>query len=478
MAKRKRMWVGEKDMLSRNIGWRDLRLAAGITTLAILLIAGDVGAIPVEEWNKTFRGTGSDGANSVQQTSDGGYVVAGYTSSYGAGEDDAWLIKTDGNGNEEWNKTFGGSSWDRAYSVQQTSDGGYILAGSTSSYGAGLRDAWLIKTDAKGNEEWNETFGGANDDFANSVWQASDGGYIIVGGAPKVPDIPSPEQAYTYPCCATWIVKTDVKGNEQWNKTFRGGKLDYAYSVQQTSEGGYIFAGSIYGVVGPVARLIKTDANGNQQWSQEFLRKSERSAFPYESGEAHSVQQTSDGGYIIAGYTKLHRDNGDVYLSDVDILLIKTDENGNEQWNKTFGGEYEDEAFTVLQIARGGYVISGSKCSINAERCDEWFGSKCTRGAVQCDAWLIRTDVNGNELWNRTFGGTEDEIAYQVQLTRDGGYILAGYKSYGAASSDAWLIKVSGEPTASPTEKATGFEAAESITIILFALIIRRKRSN
>ena len=218
---------------------------------------------------------------------------------------------------------------------------------------------------------------------------------------------------------------------------------------------------------------------------------------------ANAIQQTSDGDYIIAGYIEVYTNcNGEVLLRDSEVLLIKTDENGIEQWNKTFGGDIEAEAFTVLQIARGGYIISGSKCSINAERCDEWLGSKCIRGAVQCDAWLIRTDPNGNELWNKTFGGTEDEKAYQVQQTRDGGYILAGYKSSnGGDGSAAWMLKVSGElertanaqakdrnETSNKTqtavrettgryrETAAGFEAILAITVLLTVYITGRRR--
>ena len=133
-------------------------------------------------WGKFFGGPYWDVARSVQQTSDGGYIIAGSTMSYGAGAYDFWLVKTDSNGNKIWDKTFGGPYWDVARSVQQTSDGGYILAGFTMSYGAGPHsDAWLVKTDSNGNEEWNKTFGGPEEDAACSVQQTSDGGYIVAG---------------------------------------------------------------------------------------------------------------------------------------------------------------------------------------------------------------------------------------------------------------------------------------------------------
>jgi hypothetical protein len=163
-------------------------------------------------------------------------VIVCYTDSYGAGSGDVWLIKTDSSGNEVWNKTFGGSGNDYGSSVQQTSDGGYVIAGSTRSYGAGEVDVWLIKTDSSGNEVWNKTFGGSRDDYGNSVGQTSDGGYIIAGET----------SSYLGGGGGAWLIRTDSSGNEEWNKTFGGSSSDGGSSVQQTSDGGYIFTGAIY----------------------------------------------------------------------------------------------------------------------------------------------------------------------------------------------------------------------------------------
>jgi len=139
------------------------------------------GLIDTVTWSRSFEGNGEEGGMSVDLTTDGGYVVAGWTKSFGEGDDDFWLVKIDAQGNEEWNQVFGGSGYEEAHSVQQTGDGGYIVAGFTSSYGAGSHDVWLIKTDGSGQEEWNQTFGGEDHDLAHAVRQTQDGGFIIAG---------------------------------------------------------------------------------------------------------------------------------------------------------------------------------------------------------------------------------------------------------------------------------------------------------
>jgi PKD repeat protein len=360
------------------------------------------------QWQRTIGGIGRDEAYSTIQTSDGGYIMVGTTESYGVGTTDFWLVKTDAEGIEQWNRTFGSEDIEEDISFLQTSDGGYILVGTTRSYVTGSYDLWLVKTDAKGIEQWNRTFGGEDNDIVSSFLQTSDGGYIIAGQT----------ESYGAGSDDFWLIKTDPEGTEQWNRTFGGDSFDWLRSFQQTFDGGYILGGATrsFGTGSSDFWLVKTDNNGIELWNRTFGGD--------DHDTAYFVQQTPDGGFILAGVTGL--------WDSFDCWLVKTDTEGEEIWNRTFGHDEDNIPRSILQTPDGGYIIAGETGS---------------EGPEPYDAWLFRTDADGHEQWETTLGGPGRDVARFVLLSPDGDLVVAGDKDlHSEQRTDFWLAKLSGIP--------------------------------
>ncbi|MEN8224019.1 MAG: hypothetical protein ABFS05_01560 [Bacteroidota bacterium] len=358
-------------------------------------------------WTKTFGGVAYENGFCVRQTSDEGYIVVGYTQSYGSGSNDVYLIKTDADGNEQWSKTYGGTEEDRGYDVHQTSDDGYVVFGRTESFGAGLSDYYLIKTDADGNEQWSKTYGGTDYDRGNKMLISSDGGYILVGRT----------VSYGAGVWDIYMIKTDANGNEEWSNTYGGSNSEYGNNVLQANDGGYIIVGETesYGVGYSDIYLVKTDSGGNELWYKTFGD----AEWDYGS----SVQNTPEGGYIIAGYTwSFYAGQG------YDAYLVKTDADGNELWTRQYDGSNSDYIYEVLVTPEGDYVVGGHSLSPYQ---------------FNYDFYLFKTDKDGNVMWTQQFGGDDDEYARSLQQTSDGGFIMTGRTdSYGAGDGDIWLVKI------------------------------------
>jgi PKD repeat protein len=361
---------------------------------ATLIVTDNKGAterksvtIAVDVWQRTYGVSGS--ANSIQQTRDGGYIVAGNTYS------DFYIIKLDASGNEVWEKTYGGSDWDVAYSIQQTSDGGYIVAGETSIEGTTW--PYIIKLDSSGNKVWEFREGFAAS-HAYSIQQTTDGGYVVAGESGGGNFL---------------VIKLDANGRYVWYKTYNSESHwgdDVAFSIQQTNDGGYVVAGST-GAQQNVASnvdvyIIKLDASGNKIWEKTYGGSS--------GDVAYSIQQTSDGGYIVAGMTVPF---GVAYP---DVYIIKLDEYGNQIWEKTYGGSSGDVAYSIQQTSDGGYIVAGS-------------GSEN----------IIKLDSNGNKIWGKSYDGGFSSI----QQTSDGGYIVAGAKK-----GEIYIIKTDANGNTGPIE--------------------------
>jgi hypothetical protein len=364
----------------------------------------------------TFQRTyGVGQGKSVQQTADGGFVIVGSTWNSGTHSDDVYLIKTYSNGDSAWTRTFGGDSDDYGLAVQQTDDGGYIVAGYTSSFGAGLTDVYLVKTNASGDTDWTRTYGCAGYDGGYSVQQTSDGGYII-SGITQVRSLTSD----------LYLIKTDSRGDTLWTKAYGAGEyFEVGEAVRQTADG-FIAAGSVCTWLGETSHvyLIKTGVDGDSLWARAYR-------YPV-TDWGHSVQETADGGYLIAGVADF---GGTTWW---DVYLIRTDVAGDTLWTRTYGSTGDDGGSSISLTADGGCVIVGYTDSY---------------GAGGSDVYLVRTDAVGDTLWTRTYGDSDNEDGWSIQQTADSGYVMAG-----ASDGRLYLIKTDGEgriavaePKASPT---------------------------
>jgi hypothetical protein len=274
-------------------------LIAKVFCLAALLLPT---FLPAQiTFKHTYGGALDDEGRSVQQTADGGYIIAGYTCSYGSGREDVYLVKADSEGNEEWSRVYGGANYDEGWSVRQTADGGYVIAGQTESFGAGFTDLYLVRTDPYGETLWTRTYGGTSDDYGYSVELANEGGFVIAGST----------KAYGAADHDVWLVRVNADGDTLWTRTYGISRWEKGYSVDRTADGGFIVTGYAFMYGG--AWLLKFNADGDTMWTRAFS----------DSGraEGYSVQQTRDGGYIIAGFTETSVPNhNDVYLVKTDSL--------------------------------------------------------------------------------------------------------------------------------------------------------------
>ena len=341
-------------------------------TYTIGLTYDDIWVVKIDSqgnkvWHKTFGGKRySDQAHAITSTSDGGFILTGYTTN-NAGYSDIWVVKIDSQGDELWRKTYGEDGYhDKAYAVAMAADGGYLLAGSTASKSSGgYSDMWIVKIDAVGNKVWDKTFGGKYVDVACGVAVTKDNGCLLAG--------------YTYSKGAgasdMWVVKLDSKGDKIWDKTFGGRDSDAVYAITVSIDGGYILAGvtNSQGVRNFHYNdmwVVKIDEAGDKVWDTNLERK--------DADGAKAITTTADGGYILVGYAESKSPASDY---DDDMWVVKIDSKGNKVWDKTFGGSGDDQAYAVTTIADGGYLVVGTTRS---------------KGAGKSDMWVIKIDGAGN----------------------------------------------------------------------------------
>ncbi len=309
-----------------------------------------------QEWEKSFGGKGSEEGLCVRVTQDRGYIITGYTNSFGAGASDVYLIKTDENGNEEWSKTYGGNGIDKGHSVKQTKDGGYIITGETYSFGEGWVNCYLIKTDEHGDTLWTKVYGGNGIEEGNSVFQSEDGGYVITGAT----------NSFGAGDYDVYLIRTDAQGNLLWMQTFGGSGPERGLCVEETSDKGFVISGytESFGKGGVDVYVIKTNAKGEKSWTQVYGGKTDE--------VGNYIIQTRDNDYVVCGRTNSFGNGGN------DAYLIKIDEKGETKWTRTFGTS-DDETVNCVQEAKdGGYILTGNAIKFsengqNAEKINDLF---------------------------------------------------------------------------------------------------------
>jgi len=420
-----------------------------------------MGQSPAIEWQKSLGGAGVDEAKSIIQTSDDGYMIAGTSNSINGdvggnhGQLDYWIAKLNSTGSIQWQKSLGGSSFDRANCIIQTNDGGYVVVGGSESNNGnvagnhGYSDCWIVKLNSDGGViEWQKSLGGTWNDWANSVIQTSDGGYVIAGATSSNNGDVTVNKGYI----DYWLIKLDSGGNLLWQRTLGGAGEDVATSVLQTNDGGLV-------VSGYSESNNNGDVTGNHGLKDFWIVKLNEDAgvihwkksFGGSHVElAHSIKQTSDGGYIVAGHA--YSNNGDITGNhgETDCWVVKLNSSGNIQWQKSLGGTYVDSAYSIVQTVDGGYVVTGGSSSVNGDVIGLHLPATTGYGgAPNYDFWAVKLSAIGDILWQKCLGGSGSDVAYSIIWTNDGGYAIAGMSnsnngdvSGNHGDNDYWVVKL------------------------------------
>lgn len=366
---------------------------------------------PTERWNRTYGGADHDEITAIART-DSGYILAGSTWSFGAGEADAWLVKVDENGTEQWNRTYGTDDNERVHAMIRTPDNGLLLVGSSGGL-ALPSDGWVLKADVDGNELWNRTYGDVGADRFHSVLLTSDGDYVLAGLVERntvgVPD--------------AWLVKIGADGEETWNQTYGGVGFDAANSVVRT-EDGYAFAG----YTRPANEtqfhrwLVVVNEAGVEEWNKTY----ESFSNPFLAALAPLSLVRTEDGFMLGG-----SDVTTEAESDLDAWVMRVGKDGNHQWTRTYEVVGDDFLTTMTTAPDGGVVVAGEGVDVSGPSSEQ-----------HSDAWAMKLTADGREQWTRTYGNTGEEAFLTVRNVDDG-YLIGGYTtSFRPGESAGFVVRL------------------------------------
>ncbi|MEW5923497.1 MAG: M43 family zinc metalloprotease [Candidatus Zixiibacteriota bacterium] len=355
-------------------------------------------------WEHKYGGFGNDSAYAVIQASDGGFVMAGSMDQFGADYGNAlYVVKTNACGRVEWNKSYGTTGEEVAYSVMETYDGGFVVVGKTDLGDPHDLEVLVVKFDANGDTLWSQNFGGGYDQVGYSIKQTSDSGFIAAGYSGWLSNLDF------------YLAKLDYDGTLLWDSTYGGNSQEIGYCVEQTNDDGYIISGFTrsYGAGNQDFYLVKTDSYGALSWDTTYGGSG--------NDVAYAVKQTSDSGYIVAGFTESYGIGGK------DWYIVRTGASGSVTWDTTFGSNGDDIAYDIELASSGGFVIGGSGQVVNDKGKD----------------YLIKKiSSSGSVYWSQAFGGVDDEICRSVDICNDGSIIIAGYSdAFCMGGTDCQLIR-------------------------------------
>ncbi len=432
-----------------------------ILILCSLLTLLGYSQTPVKVWDKTLGGSSLDDLKSMISTTDGGYILAGYSGSNISGDksennkgiSDYWVIKINSTGQKVWDKTFGGSNTEQLSSIIPTSDGGYILGGRSLSNISGDKsenskgdyDYWIVKINSSGQKVWDKTYGGSKTDILNSITQTSDGGFALLGHSNS--NISGDKSENSKGETDYWIVKINSSGQKEWDKTFGGILFDLFPVINSTSDGGYILAGfsesNMSGDKTENSRgsfdywIVKINSLGQKEWDKTFGGS---------NGEIlNSITQSLDGGYVLAGYSNsnVSGDKLENSRGGNDYWIVKINSSGQKEWDKTYGGGYSDYLTSITSTTDNTYVLAGyTNSNISGEKTEDSNGN---------DFWIIKINATGQKLWDKTLGGSgRDELKF-ILSTQDKSFLLGGSSDSNISgdktenskgSYDYWIVKV------------------------------------
>ncbi len=417
-------------------------------TLFLSLFVTSLFAQPTIEWQRLLGGDAGDSGSHVHPTADGGYIVAGSTFSENNGDVgnnkgglDCWVVKLDAAGDIEWQRTMGGSEDDGAVSIVPTSDGGYILGAQTRSDDGDVTghhnhaDYWVVKLDNTGAIEWQRALGGTANEHIVGVITTTDGGYLACGLAGST----NGDVTGNHGVNDIWIVKLDSTGATEWQKAFGGSSFDNSGEAIQTADGGYAIVGHTESIDGDLLFsygeddiwVIKLTAAGDMEWNKTFGGNNQ--------DNGRSIRQTADGGYVVTGATLSHNGHISSNQGELDTWIFKLTPEGELEWERTLGGSNPETPGNLEIMEDGGFILTSTSSS-NDGHVSVNHGSS--------DSWVVRLDASGEIIWEKSFGGSSQDQLLDFSLTTDGGFIFTGSTNSNDGDItgnhgglDMWVIK-------------------------------------